>query len=134
MGVCLQNYLYLSCYLSRTSKLSTKLKLRHGLFINLSAYSNYLFCIFIDIYKTLNKRVRSTQKPLAGKGFAPPPLKTTTATKHENTNTQCSRCNLNQEECLRFPYIYIYIYIYMSRAMGKCVFGVSLAILRFCDF
>ena len=23
---------------------------------------------------------------------------------------------------------------YMSRAMGKCVFGVNLAILRFCDF
>ena len=22
----------------------------------------------------------------------------------------------------------------MSRAMGKCVFGVNLAILRFCDF
>ena len=24
--------------------------------------------------------------------------------------------------------------LYMSRAMGKCVFGVNLAILRFCDF
>ena len=24
--------------------------------------------------------------------------------------------------------------IYLSRAMGKCVFGVNLAILRFCDF
>ena len=29
MGVCLQNYSYLSCYLSQTSKLSTNLKLRH---------------------------------------------------------------------------------------------------------
>ena len=27
-----------------------------------------------------------------------------------------------------------YVIFYMSRAMGKCVFGVNLAILRFCDF
>ena len=29
MGVCLQKYSYLSCYLSQTTKLNTKLKLRH---------------------------------------------------------------------------------------------------------
>ena len=28
----------------------------------------------------------------------------------------------------------IYLIFYWSRAMGKCVFGVNLAILRFCDF
>ena len=29
---------------------------------------------------------------------------------------------------------YVNVYFDMSRAMGKCVFGVNLAILRFCDF
>ena len=34
MGMCLQNYLYLSCYLSETSKHGVKLKLRQRPFIH----------------------------------------------------------------------------------------------------
>ena len=30
--------------------------------------------------------------------------------------------------------IWVIMQFHLSRAMGKCVFGVNLAILRFCDF
>ena len=52
MGVYLQNSSYLSCYLSYTTKLNTKLKLRHTPIIPI-AYANDLIYIFINIHENI---------------------------------------------------------------------------------
>ena len=55
-GVYLQNYLYLSCFLSFTTELGTKLMQRMAPLVN-SLTANYLIYIFIDINEDIrNKR------------------------------------------------------------------------------
>ena len=54
IGLYLQNYSYLSCFLSYTTKLNTKLNLRHIPIIPLCvAYANYLICKFINIHESI---------------------------------------------------------------------------------
>ena len=50
MGVCLQKYSYLLCYLSYTTKLYTKLKLRHRPIVNML---HMQICIFMNIYENI---------------------------------------------------------------------------------
>ena len=49
MGVCLQKYSYISCYLFKTTKLNTKLKLRLSSIIPML----HMQIIFVNIYENV---------------------------------------------------------------------------------